>query len=181
MEIKPCPFCGSNHITLCKNSEFDSYYLMCDKCSGQIVKSEHELPNLKIDKSIEYEIDENECLLEFWENKTLTGLEPLVKAWNTRSDAGQLRVLDAKSVLKWNVEYRRKNPNNTDAQLLVDLASEFGVPQVTEEEIIFFMRELSTCIIHYHDKEGTYTDEQVIHEVRFRELAQHILKRLKGN
>ena len=39
--------------------------------------------------------------------------------------------------------------------------------------------KLSTHILHYHDKEGRTTEEQVIHKARWKEIAQAIHSTLK--
>jgi hypothetical protein len=47
-----------------------------------------------------------------------------------------------------------------------------GIPSV--EDIEWLIIDLSTSILHYHDKEGTTTEEKVIHRARFKELATAI-------
>ena len=44
------------------------------------------------------------------------------------------------------------------------------------EGIIKIFEEKQTHILHYHDKEGRTTEEQVIHKARYREIARTLIK-----
>lgn len=113
-----------------------------------------------------------------WHLKTAIGL---ISKGYTKSKSMRL---DEKAVSKCITRYVDSNhyltlsPNEI-ADLICD---KFSAPidEVSEDEIIFLIRRLATSIIHYHDKEGTYTNEQVIHEVRFRELAKALKAELEN-
>lgn len=84
--MKACPFCGGNRIYIANNCEYDCWYVACSDCSGMVSKSFCHLPELNYDEN-EVDIDsiEEDATNDFMDGK-IKGLEPLVKAWNTRAN-----------------------------------------------------------------------------------------------
>ena len=82
VELKPCPFCGASNPSLMHNSECDWWYLHCDKCSASVGMNDEKV---SVSANAEYEIEEYEDAMEFWEKGEITGLEPLMERWNRRT------------------------------------------------------------------------------------------------
>ena len=81
--LKSCPFCGEVNPSLMHNSECDWWYLHCDKCSASVGMND---AKVTVSANAEYEIDEYEDCMEFYESGDITGLEPLFERWNTRTE-----------------------------------------------------------------------------------------------
>lgn len=84
--LKPCPFCGGLRLSLVRNTEYDSWYLICLDCEASIQKSDCHLPDIKI--LDEYALDDfcdSDDVMELVDSKIIVGLEPLFEAWNRRA------------------------------------------------------------------------------------------------
>jgi hypothetical protein len=75
------------------------------------------------------------------------------------------------------------DPHKTKKAILIDhvakLLQLYSAPSplllLDEEKILEVFENLGTHILHYHDKEGRTTEEQVIHKARWREIAKAIV------